>query len=92
MLLPWDQQLDLHGYYAPYKNFTDDEAIEHRRQVTADHPNLPARAGKIFMKIGGLIRPDGTIARYRISALAKPEIDADKLARVLLEVAKERAA
>lgn len=100
LLLPWDQQLDLHGFYAPYKQFTDDEAIEHRRQVTADHPNLPARAGKIFKKISGLIRPDGTITylrrrhhgnqRYRISALARPEIDVEKLARVLLEVAEAR--
>jgi len=102
LLLPWDQQLDLHGFYAAYKQFTDDEAVHHRRQVTADHPNIPARAGKVFKKISGLISPDGTIAylrqhdhgghRYRISALARPEIDVDKLARVLLEAAKERAA
>jgi hypothetical protein len=83
---------------APYKHFTDDEAIEHRRQITADHPNLPARADKVFRKISGLIRPDGMIAylrqhdhgghRYRTSALARPEIDVDKLASTLLEVAE----
>jgi hypothetical protein len=99
--LPYDDQLNIHGFYAPYLKLTDEQAIHHRRQVTADYSSLPHRASKTFKKVAALIRPDGTRAYMRrssskskerrvyISALARPEPDIDKLARVLLEVARE---
>lgn len=99
-ILPYDDQLNIHGFYAPYMKLTDDEVIHHRRQVTADYPSLPQRAGKTFKKVSALIRSDGTRAYMRrstpkskerrvyTSALARPEPDIDKLAKVLLEVVR----
>lgn len=43
--------MELHAYFAPYKELTDKEAITHRRQVTYDHPSLPHRAGKLYARL-----------------------------------------
>jgi|SRR5579862_3286096 len=42
------RQWDLHAYFAPSKDWTDEERIEHRILVTKDFPDLPARAGRYF--------------------------------------------
>jgi hypothetical protein len=40
------RQWDLHAYFAPTKDLTDREQIEHRRIISKEFPELPARAGR----------------------------------------------
>lgn len=46
--LSYNQQMELHAFFQPTKELTDEEAIEHRRTITTQHPSLPSRTGKSF--------------------------------------------
>jgi len=50
-VLPYNQQMEVHEYYAPSKTCTTDEALVHRHQVTREQPSLPNRAGKSFPRL-----------------------------------------
>ena len=39
-----------HAYFVPYKELSDSPAITHGQQVTRNHPSLPQRAGKIYVR------------------------------------------
>lgn len=39
-------QWDLHSFYSPAEFLTDEQAIAHRREITAHDPSLPNTAGK----------------------------------------------
>lgn len=44
--LPYQQQLDLHDFYAPAEVMTDLEATRHRAAMTQAFPSLPQKAGR----------------------------------------------
>jgi hypothetical protein len=44
--LPYQQQLDLHDYFAPSAVFTEREALTHRSEMTKAFPSLPQKAGR----------------------------------------------
>jgi hypothetical protein len=48
--LDLDDFIAVHRFFAPAKQFTDEEALAHRRAVTAKDPSLPHRVGKILRK------------------------------------------
>ena len=107
-ILPYAQQLELHGFYALTKKLNDKDAVLHRQLVTADHPSLPHRAGKLYLRIRQALKPSdpgpsdreptqtkaprGQRGRIRIHSLARSDIKVDKLAQLLLEVAIQRDA
>ena len=111
-VLSYNQQLDLHGFYAPYRDLTDTEAITHRRQVTADHPSLPNSAGKLYVRFFTHVQqvqerlqqqppqlatskaptPRTGRRNIQVRALARPEPDLQKVAKALLEVARDMQA
>lgn len=45
-----DDFIAVHRFFAPTKQFTDEQALAHRRAVTAKEPSLPQRVGKILRK------------------------------------------
>jgi hypothetical protein len=49
--LLYQQQLDLHDYFAPAAPFTNQEALAHRREMTIAFPSLPQKAGRAFMPL-----------------------------------------
>jgi hypothetical protein len=50
-VLAYNQQLELHAFYQPSKNLTDDESSAHRQQISQEQPSLPNRAGKLFAEV-----------------------------------------
>jgi hypothetical protein len=113
--LTYDQQVELHRFYATTKDFSDEEAVAYRKEVSAKEPSLPNRAGKLYARVSRIAelvqkyiesqpelkpkkapkkvrtRVPSSKVNIRIKALARPEPDIDKLAQILLEVAKDMA-
>lgn len=104
--LTFEDQCTLHEYYEPSMDLTDDQAITYRRAVTARWPSLPHRAGKAYAeftkviaqleatppspkKLPGRRRTNKSYA-IRTEGLVRPDVDFDKLARVLLAMAKDQ--
>jgi hypothetical protein len=94
--LTYQQQRDLHDYYVPAKDLTNDELLAHRRKVTKQSPSLPQRASKAFLV---MLKPEAQPDHYvhtdkkgrkiTIRPLVRPEIDTEKLAMALLDLAKK---
>jgi hypothetical protein len=113
--LTYDQQVELHRFYATTKDLNGEEAIAHRKEVSSKEPSLPNRAGKLYARVFRIAeivqqyiesqpelkpkpvrekvrtRVASSKLNIRISALAKPEPDIDKLAALLLDVARDMA-
>jgi hypothetical protein len=87
--------LELHGFYALTKKLNEKDALLHRQLVTADHPTLPHRAGKLQLRIRQALVADGPSSnpqrptarrgqrgRIRVHSLARSDIEVDKLAEL----------
>lgn len=88
-------------------DLTDDQASTYRQAVTAKWPSLPRRAGKAYAKFTKVITrleatpppPKRTPGRrrkkklyvVRTEGVVRPDVDFDKLARVLLVIARDKA-
>jgi hypothetical protein len=46
-----NEQWRLHAYFQPSKDLTNDELLVHRREITAQQPNLPHQAGRALAKL-----------------------------------------
>ncbi len=44
------EEMELHAYFAPMRDLTDDQAIAFRKQATIERPYLPSRAGKSYAR------------------------------------------
>lgn len=105
--LSFEDQCTLHDYYKPSMGLTEDPAISYRQAVTAKWPSLPHRAGKAYAeftkviaqleaappqpkRIPGRRRTNKSYA-IRTEGLVRPDVDFDKLARVLLDIARDQA-
>lgn len=90
--LTYQQQRDLHDYFVPTKELTRDELLAYRKRITRSDPSLPQRAGRAFQAIlhpelqpqPPSSPPDKKGRVITIRPLARPEIDAEKLAFALL--------
>lgn len=105
--LTFEDQCTLHEYYKPSTDLTDEQAITYRQAVTAKWSNLPHRAGKAYAEFTKVIarleaapppanRTPGrrrTNKSYviRTEAIVRSDVDFDKLARVLLAIARDKA-
>lgn len=45
------EQMDLHDYFAPSKDLSDEELIAHRVAIAEAFPSLPQKAGKAYQEI-----------------------------------------
>jgi len=102
------EQQELLDYYHPAEAFTDVEALAYRRAVTARHPELPQQAGRAFAHLVEIVEtrtrdlphPKAPVQlrrrkgpyTVRTAGLVRAKPDFDKLARVLLDVAKQNIA
>jgi len=43
-------EMELHAYFAPTKDFTDEQAIAHRNDVSRQNPSLPQQAGHAYAR------------------------------------------
>ncbi|WP_314456177.1 hypothetical protein [uncultured Microbacterium sp.] len=86
---------------------TDDQAVAYRQAVTAKWPSLPQRAGKAYAEFTRVIaqleaapprakripgrRRTNKSYVIRTEGLIRPDVDFDKLAHVLLAIARDEA-
>lgn len=82
--LSFQQQRDLHDYFAASKELTDEELLEHRQDVSKLDPSLPHRASKAFL---AFLRPPKSMATSRVTVrpIVRPEMDFLDLAEALLD-------
>jgi hypothetical protein len=45
------EQWDLHGFYAPADDFTEQQALAYRASTSKEHPSLPQRAGRAYARL-----------------------------------------
>ncbi len=55
ILLPQDQWT-VHRFYQPTKDLSDQELLDYRQQITSAEPGLPARAGRLFIRMNRAFR------------------------------------
>lgn len=48
-VLPYTQQMDAHIFYAPARDWSDGEMLQHRQKVQESDPSLPHRASKGYL-------------------------------------------
>ncbi|KIC60026.1 hypothetical protein [Microbacterium hominis] len=102
--LSLEDQCTLHEYFEPTMDLTDDQAIAYRQTVTAKWPNLPQGAAyaqftRVItrleaepprLKTSPKSKHKRTPYIVRVEALARPDVNFDKLARALLASAKHK--
>ena len=94
------QQWDLHAFFRPTEDFTDDEAIAHRVHLSKVRPSMPHRAGKAYRAFEEVERAAvparaGTRSRtsdkvIHVRSVVRPEPDFAKLVRGLMVSLRER--
>ena len=101
-MISYSRQMDAHIYYAPASDWSDEKLITHRATVTEQDAGLPQRASRDYLEIESAFRrprkPSAPVPRVpvgerkiRVTAIARPEIDAEKLAQALLDLARQQA-
>ena len=103
MLRP-TEQWTLHSYYEFTKHMTDDELLTHRATVSKAQLSLPQSAGKAFAKLALFTkrletyramphpntRKKGAPYEVRVLSQVNPDIDPKVMAKILVEIARER--
>lgn len=103
MLSP-TEQWTLHGYYEFTKHLSDTELLAHRAVVSRAQPSLPQSAGKALAKLATFTqrleaykvaphpntRKKGAPYEVRILSEVNPDIDPEVMAKILIEIARER--
>ncbi len=99
------EQWAIHSFFQPSKDLSFDELVAHRRTIVKERPTLPARAGKAGRRLVDIAtgkhspKPSRSTAaasrqgkgrQVYVRGVVRPEIDVEKLARALLEIAEDR--
>ena len=104
MLSPTEQWA-LHSYYEFTKHLTDNELLAHRAVISKAQPSLPQRAGKALARLAlfskrleiyratphAKPRNKGAPYQVRVISQVNPDIDPKVMAKILIEVARERS-
>jgi hypothetical protein len=97
-VLDYNQQMDVHAFYAPARDWSDEEMLEHRLKVQELDASLPHRASRGFAKIeAAFLAPTVPLRRApygkgkpRVTAIARPEVNVEQLARAFMDLASEQ--
>ena len=98
------EQWTLHSYYEFTKRLSDDQLLAHRAAVSKAQPSLPQSAGKAFAKLALFTkrlkayraaphpntRKKGAPYEVRVFSQVNPDIDPKLMAKILIEMARER--
>lgn len=105
VLLGVSEQWDLFQYYSPHKAHERTELLAHRREVSEFDPSLPQRAGRAFGRWRRIreglpgyreyaaSRPrmkKNTEKRVVVFSEVHAELDAARMAQIIVEAASER--
>jgi hypothetical protein len=94
------QQWQIHAYFRPDEELTTEQLLEHRKDITTQHPSLPHEAGRTIKEFGQMLRGKaksratvsvstnkrGQTRSIRVRSIARPKIDTRRLARALIEL------
>lgn len=96
------EQLRLWAYFAPTQDFTDKEAITHRKMASERYTSLPQQAGRAYVRVlpylDPELRPSVGVKIRRIKkprgqvvvhAVRRERVDTHKLARALVRFARD---
>ena len=61
------EQRDLHRYFAPSRDFYDDDVLTYRREVTKLVPSLPSQAGRAYAHFERMVAAN-RVRRKEVSA------------------------
>lgn len=93
------QQWQIHAFFRPDEDLTDDQLLEHRKQITAEQPSLPHQAGRAIKDFGQMLRGKAKVQAtattvstgrkrdtktIRARSVVRPQIDTPRLAKVLI--------
>lgn len=93
-------QWELHAYYQPDKELTDEQLLEHRIKITKEQSSLPARAGKHYDHLASSqgseqdrrAKPAKPGERQiRVWSVVRPEPDLRVFAKALVGLAADLA-
>lgn len=105
VMLDASEQWDLFQYYLPHKAHKRAVLLAHRREVSELDPSLPQRAGRAFSRwrrirerLPGYREYAASRPRMKKNAEKRvvvfsevhPELDAARMARIIVETAKQR--
>jgi hypothetical protein len=99
------EQRALHDYFGTLKPFRPTEALEYRQRISGERPALAQAAGRAYIlfqsarqfvpkpvsKESVRARAAGAKRQITVSPIVRPEIDVDRLARLLLKMARQEA-
>jgi hypothetical protein len=98
-VLDYNQQMEVHAFYAPARDWTDEELLEHRLKAQELDASLPQRASRGFIKIEAAFlaprpvhstpAPRGK-GKLRVIPIARPEVNTKQLARAFIDMAREQ--
>lgn len=95
------ERMYLHDYFVPSKDLTDAELLAHRKAVTAQRPSLPQCAGRALRHLRVALEAPAAVQvparsghpagkrRIVVRAIARPEIDQDRMVQALLKAARD---
>jgi hypothetical protein len=98
-----NQQWQIHEYFRPSEELTNEQLLEHRKDITIQHPSLPHQVGRNIKEFGQILRSKSksraTVSKYtnkrgqtrniRVRSIVRPKIDTRRLARALIELDRE---
>ena len=97
-VLDYNQQMDVHVFYAPARDWTDDEMLEHRLKIQELDASLPHRASRGYVKIEAAFlapRPVSSTpvprgkGKLRVIPIARPELNSKLLASAFIYLARD---
>jgi hypothetical protein len=97
------EEMDLHAYFAPTKDLTDEQAIAHRREASKRDPSLPQRAGRAFARASEYLgkypelQPSASFVKTQtgprgeiiVHSVLRPELDVSKLVLALMRLQED---
>lgn len=94
------EQWALHNYYLCAKRMTGESLHQHYLDIQAAGSSLPQRAGKAYAQLSRELTLPLTVRTVRVQTkrrageislqpLARPQIDIDRLAKMLIRLARE---
>jgi hypothetical protein len=84
------EQWNLHDYYQPAKDLTDQQRLQHRNDISKQRPALPAQAGKAFHRLqAGASVPPTRHGHILLRSVVQPELNVDEFVAALLAIAEQ---
>lgn len=90
------EQQALHRYFIPMIDATDAELRKHRKDVTAENPSLPHRAGRAYSRMERgersprISMPVGKNRYVYVEAVLRPEPDLRLLSKAVIMIELRR--